>query len=96
MPRSQYEGGNSNEELLKTSRDLYELRVATDGKGKELTIRAGKGFAIELQKANRGVEARELLTKLIAMSKQVLGPDHDATKEVASTLKWVAEDSNQG
>jgi hypothetical protein len=84
--KSKYEGGNNNEDLLKASQKLYELRIAEYGKEDECTIIAGKNYAINLRKANRGDEARELLTKLHAMSKQVLFPDHKTTKEVESML----------
>jgi hypothetical protein len=47
-----------------------------------------------VQKANRGDEARDLLTKLLATSKQVLGPDHNVTKEVVSALKQVVDDED--
>ena len=85
--KSKYEGGNNNEEILKASQELYELHIAEDGEGNEYTICAGKDYAVDLQKANRGGEARELLTKLLAMSKQVLGPHHNTTKGVASELE---------
>ena len=82
---SKYEGG-SNEEVLETSRELYVLRIAELGEESEYTIRAGKNYAIDLQNANHGDEARELLMKLLATSKQVLGPNHNTTKEVENTI----------
>ena len=82
---SKYEGGNS-EELLKTSRELYEIRIAEYGEESEYTIFAGKNYAIDLQNANRGDEARELLMKLLATSKQVLGPHHNVTKDIENTI----------
>ena len=88
VAKSKYEGGSNNGELLKASQELYELRIAEDGEENEYTIIAGKIYAINLQKANRGDEARELLTKLLVTSKQVLGSDHSTTKMVASILKW--------
>jgi hypothetical protein len=89
LAKSMYKGGNNNEELLKASKELYEIRVAKYGEEHEYTILAGKNYAIDLHKANRGDEARDLLTKLLAMSKQVFGPHHNTTKEVASALKWI-------
>jgi hypothetical protein len=87
LAKSEYEGGN-NEELLKASQELYEMGVAELGEENEYTIRDGKNYAIHLRKANRGDEARELLTKLLATSKQVLGPHHSIkTKEVESELE---------
>jgi hypothetical protein len=71
--RSMYESGNNNEELLRASQELYELRIAKFGGESEYTIHAGRIHAIDLRKANRGDEARELLTKLFATSKRVLG-----------------------
>jgi hypothetical protein len=76
------ECGNNDEELLKASQELYEIRVSEYGEGDEYTIDADKFNAIDLRKANRKTEARELLTKLLATSKLVLGPHHNATKEV--------------
>jgi hypothetical protein len=64
------------------------LRVAKFGERHEFTIDAGKIYAIDLHKANRREEARELLMKLLATSKQVFGSDHKITKEVESALKW--------
>ena len=68
--------------IMKASQELYELRVSEGGDEDEYTIRAGKHYAINLRKANRRDEARELLTKLLATSKQVFGSDHNITKEI--------------
>jgi hypothetical protein len=89
LAKSKYEGGNNSEELLKASQELYELRVTEFGEENDYTIIAGKIYANDLRKARRGDEARELLTKLLAMSKQVLGPHHKTTKEVTSALEHV-------
>ena len=83
--KSMYEGG-SNEVVLKASQELYELRVTQSGENNEYTIDAGKIYALRLRNANRGEEARELLTKLLATSKQVFGSDHNITKSVESML----------
>jgi hypothetical protein len=80
--KSKYAVGNNNEELVRASQELYELRIAEDGEGNEYTIDAGKFYAQRLQKANRLEEARELLMKLLATSKQVLGPHHNTTKDI--------------
>ena len=95
IAKSKYEGGRSNEELVKASQEIYELRVAELGDENEFTISAGRIYAINLRRANRGGEARELLMKLLATSKQVFGPDHNITKEVESKLKHVIEFANQ-
>jgi hypothetical protein len=84
--KSKYEGDRNNEELLKASQELYKLRIAKHGEESELTIDAGVQCAIILQVANRGEEARELLIKLLATSKQVFGSDHNITKSVESML----------
>jgi hypothetical protein len=89
VARSKYEGGNNNEELLKASQELYELRIAEDGEEDEHTIDAGRQYAEILQRANRREEARELLMKLLATSKQVFGSDHNITKDVESALEHV-------
>jgi hypothetical protein len=87
IAKSIYESGNNDEELLKASQKLYELRVAEHGEDHEYTIDAGKNYANDLRKANRETEARELLTKLLVSSKQVFGPDHKITKVIVSALK---------
>ena len=86
VAKSVYESGNSEEELIKASRELYKSRVAKFGEENDYTIIAGKIYALRLQEANRRDEARVLLTKLLATSKQVLGPCHTITKEVESLL----------
>jgi hypothetical protein len=83
--KSKYEGSN-NEELVKASRELYEMRIAELGEENENTIRAGRNYAIDLRKANREEEARDLLMKLFTTSKRVLGPHHKTTKSVESML----------
>jgi len=90
--KSKYEG-NNDEEVLKACQELYELRVAELGEEDYLTIRYGKNYAGELQRANRRDEATELLTKLLATSKQVLGPHHSTTKEVELALKCTNDNS---
>lgn len=72
--------------MLRSVQKLYELRVAEYGEEHEYTIRAGMVYAGGLHDANRGEEGRELLTKLLATSKQVLGPYHGTTKQVESLL----------
>ena len=67
--------------------DVRITCVAEHGKKNGYTIRAGKNYAINIQNANRGDEARDLLAKLLATSKQVLGPHHSTTKKVKSTLE---------
>jgi hypothetical protein len=84
--KSKCEGDNNNEELMKASQELYVLRIAELGEESEYTIIAGKNYAIRLQKANRQEEARELMIKLLATSKQVFGSDHNITKSVESML----------
>jgi tetratricopeptide (TPR) repeat protein len=86
LAKSKYEGGNNIEEVLKASQELYELRVAEYGEESGYTIRAGNDYAIALRQANRWEEARELLTKLLATSKQVFGLHHNITKEIESVL----------
>jgi tetratricopeptide (TPR) repeat protein len=81
-----YEG---YEDLLKTSRELYDLRVATYGEGNESTIDSGLKHANVLRDANRWGEAMDLLTKLLATSKQVLGHHHKITKDIESKLKQI-------
>jgi hypothetical protein len=87
LAKSKYESGNNNEELLKASQELYELRIAELGEESEHTICTGNDYALQLVKARRVDEARELLTKLLATSKQVLGHHHDTTKMIESTLQ---------
>jgi hypothetical protein len=88
LAKSKYDSGSNYEELVKASQELYEIRIAKFGEGDEYTIAVGRNYALNLQDANRGDEARELLTKLLATSKQVLGPHHNTTKEVESALTF--------
>jgi hypothetical protein len=87
--KSQFEGTGNNEELLKGSFEVYEVLVAKHGEEDAVTIRAGKVHAISLKDANRGDEARELLTKLLATSKQVFGLHHNITKEIEKALWYI-------
>jgi hypothetical protein len=89
LAKSKYEDGNKNEELMKAHQELYELRIAEYGEENEYTIDAGNDYAIYLRQANRCGEAREFLTKLLATSKQILGPHHNTTKKVESALEKV-------
>ena len=84
--KSKYEVGNNNEEVLKASQELYEMRIAEYGEESEYTIDAGIIYALRLQTANCREEAGELLMKLLATSKQVFGSDHIITKSVESML----------
>ena len=75
------------------------MRFAEYGEGNANTIRVGLNYALNLLIVNRGVNAMDLLTKLLATSKQVHGPNHNITKEVASELKRIVaqhEVANQG
>ena len=84
--KSKYEG-NNDEEVLKASEELYKVRAAELGDEHEHTIKSGKNYATALRNANRGDEARELLTKLLATSKQILGSHHNTTKEIELKLE---------
>jgi hypothetical protein len=84
--KSKYDGDNNIREVLKAKKEVYELRIAQYGEENEYTILAGRSYAINLRKANRREETRELLTKLLATSKQVFGSDHNITKSVESML----------
>ena len=44
-------------------------------------------LATTLEKAHHSIEAERLLTKLVAISKRVHGPDHNVTKEAESNLQ---------
>jgi hypothetical protein len=58
-----------------------------NGKEHENTINTGESYALRLQKAHGQEEARDLLSKLLAISKQVLGPHHNSTKIIESMLQ---------
>jgi hypothetical protein len=84
IAKTKFESGN--EEVLKASHELYILRIAEYGAEHYNTIDAGIIYAQRLQEANRREEARVLLIKLLATSKQVFGSDHKITKSVESML----------
>jgi hypothetical protein len=52
-------------------------------------------YARDLHNANRGEEARELLIKLMATSKHVLGSHHNRTKEVELELQEYDEEDEE-
>jgi hypothetical protein len=88
LAKSMYEEVERNtEEELTANQEVYELRVAELGEENEYTIDAGVDYARDLHNANRRKEARELLIKLLATSKQVLGSHHNMTKEVELELQ---------
>ena len=76
-----------HEELLKRVQEKYEFRVAQLGKEHALSINAGHSYATGLANAGHKIEAVKLLTKLIAISKQVHGSDHNTTKSILSKLQ---------
>ena len=64
-----------------------EMGVTKYGEGNEHTIKVGRIYAINLQKANRGDDARELLMKLQAQAcKSLVSPQ--CSKEVDQRTKW--------
>lgn len=69
------------EELLN-----YELRVAWFGGENERIICVGINYADCLLNNKLGDEAMNLLTKLLAMSNQVLGTHYHVTKMVEAKL----------
>jgi hypothetical protein len=89
LAKSKYEGENNNEEVMKISQELYKMRVAENGEEDAVTIHAGRNYAIHLKNANRREEARDLLTKLLATSKQVLGSHHNITKDIRLELLYM-------
>jgi hypothetical protein len=88
IAKSKNEGG-SNEGVMKANKEFYEMCVAEYGEEHEYTILTGKNYAVDLQNANNGEEAGELLIKLLATSKLVLGSHHNTTKDIESVLQWI-------
>lgn len=72
--------------LLRLSQNLYDGYVVKRGEDSLLAIDAGLSFAIDLVNANREEEAEQLLTKLVAISKRVLGSEHGITREAETEL----------
>jgi hypothetical protein len=66
---------------------MYESYVAKYGKEGKTTITSGVTLAIALWEAKQPMEAERLLTRLATVSKRVLGPQHNTTKQVKSWLK---------
>ena len=71
------------------SRVFSEACVTNNGEEHEQTITAGNNYALRLLKNNHREMASELLTKLLATSKQVLGPHHNITKRIESTVVYL-------
>ena len=87
--KSKYEGDSIEEEVLEASRVFYEACVANNGEEHEQTISAGNNYALRLLINNHREKASELLTKLLATSKQVLGPHHNITKRIESSVVYL-------
>jgi hypothetical protein len=66
--------------LLRALQEDYEFSISEYGENDEHTIHQAAKYAVQLQNCNRGDEGIELLMKLLATSKRVLGPDHMTTK----------------
>ena len=78
-----------NEDQLKKSQDVYDMRVRDCGEESALTINPGVDLAIELWEANRGVEAERLLIRVADLSERVHGPQHNTTKRAKLWLKKI-------
>jgi len=75
------------DELLEIYQKEYKRNVEKWGQEEISTIRSGVNLANALKKARRGIESERLLTKLVAISKRVHGPDHPITKSAKSNLQ---------
>lgn len=76
------------EGIVNATQESYKAGIAQLGESSEYTIRMGMIYASELQKFNRGDELTELMTKLLATSKQVFGPDYKTTKDVEYAINF--------
>jgi hypothetical protein len=83
----QHKGGSTDEELIQVFQDSYALRVTLCGEQHELSIHAGTNYAIALHQAHRAKEACDLFTKMLVISKQVLGHHHNLTKDIESAFE---------
>ena len=84
--KSTNKGQRNNEELLRALQEDYEFSISKYGENTERTIQQATTYAVQLQNCNRGDEGIELLMKLLATSKRVLGPDHITTKGIEAKL----------
>ena len=68
-------------------RKHYEATLAKSGQETTLTIDAGVSLAKALHSADRSIEAKKLLAKLVATSRRVHGQDHHCTKSALTALQ---------
>ena len=76
----------NNEETLKKQQTLHKHLLEKCGQENIETTTTGLNLAVCLKHAHHGIEAERLTTKLVAISKRVLGSDHNVTKRAESLL----------
>jgi len=79
----------SNDERISPAAacSLYENNLKRNGMDSEDTIRAGILYSRGLRGDSHCIEAERLVTKLSAVSRRVLGPDHKTTIKANEVLK---------
>ena len=85
--RIRAESGGDEGRNLKVLKNIYQSRLECAGQNAEDTILTGFNYAICLIQAYHTIEAERLLTKLVAISRQVYGEDHRCTRKTAPLLK---------
>ena len=83
----------SNDERISPAAacSLYENNLKRNGMDSEDTIRAGILYSRGLRGDSHCIEAERLVTKLSAVSRRVLGPDHKTTFKANEVLKEFKE-----
>ncbi|KAL7475987.1 hypothetical protein ACHAW6_001880 [Cyclotella cf. meneghiniana] len=79
--------GEVSEQLLETRKLAFELMMET--KGEVESLHQGYNYALALKDAHYIIEAERLLRKLIIISQQFHGRDHDTTIDLDSLLTYV-------
>ena len=83
------ESKQNEEEQVKICQDLYVMRVTRHGEEHAGAIKSGMMLAVAFWNANRRIEAKRLLTGLVAVSERVNGPQNGTTKRAKSLLQEV-------
>ena len=83
--------GISIEKKVEQSQKLYDMRLRKHGEGAIKTLIDGTIFAEKLMEACRLAEAESLLIKLVTISQQVHGSNHEVTKSIVLVQRHLME-----
>ena len=83
--------GKFEEDLLNEAQATYDIYISLYGEEDVDTLGSGLDVVTALVRNKRGDDALNLLTKMLATSKQTHGSDHDITKKIRKKMDVLAE-----